>query len=404
MSSTPVRNSLDIDGILSPSSWWMAEEEPLASKQEDSFSISSVSDPSSIWPSNNMHWEVLQAPSSCPGTPKQDSFTDESSVFSTPKHTSSKDLKGPSASIDLVTPEKLRTTIHLVRDGQLAFYSPMPKDKTKIDAGLQALHRMNPADRKRKAEELLERVYTQYAPDAEPNSVEFHKQAELTLQEEGISRTAKKIVRESSHILQKSPNRFIPLRHLTKLSKTGGFHLDYLGDTNYTPLAINPFGIRYVRVEDQKNSTLFPKDTTPEQIIQLAQTAEKIAREGNRSLRKTSEGYMIECCEKEEIAYSTIYPLFFYAEFSPGALYELTQNYSINSKEALQAATEPDAIISYRTYDHAGELEEVFVDVAPIFKENTGIDKGILMQFNRASAPDLFEFYEKSCPEIFYQS
>ena len=175
----------------------------------------------------------------------------------------------------------------------------------------------------------------------------------------------------------------------------------------YTPLAENLLGIRYVLVEDQKHSTLFPEGTTQEQLIKLVQEATKIAWNDNRSLRVTSKGYVIECCvhtDKGGIAYSTIYPLFFYAKFSPEMIYELTPSYSINSNEVWQAALSPEAIISYRIYDHEEQLQRVFVDIAPIFKDRIGVDKGIVLQFNREVAPELFELYEQSHSESSYQS
>ena len=196
--------------------------------------LAAASEPVSSWPLNTINWdEEDQSPSSCPGTPEQNSFEEESNVFSTPKSRLKDSNVRASAPSDLVTPEKLRTAIHVFKEGEHALFSPLSKDKTKIDAGLHALHQMKTPDRKRKATELLENVFRQLAPDTEPNSVEFHEKAERTLQEDGITNTAKKIIRESSNILEKSPYRIVPLQHLTKRSKTGGFHLD-LGNTDYS--------------------------------------------------------------------------------------------------------------------------------------------------------------------------
>lgn len=408
--TTPLRGSTNINNI-STSPWWNNEEDVLASaQQEDSFSIPSASDPLSNWSLNGIDWEKdLQAPTSCPHTPEHDALADESGIFSTPKmETTDPNIKA-SISSDLVTPEKLRTAVHVFKDGQYTLCSPLSKDRIKIDAGLQALHQMHTPGKKRKAEKLLEEVISQLAPEIDPYSVEFHEKAESTLLEDEISDTAKKIIRTSCSILNESPRRIVPMSHLIKRTKTGGFHLD-LGteDHKITPIAENPLTkIRYVRVDDAKNSTLFPIGTTKKQVIELVSTAKKIVQQENRSLRKTSEGYMIECYidrARGDIAFSSTFPLFFFAEFSLHTPYELTESFSISSEDALQAAMSTDAAIQYRTYNDMGELEQVFVDIAPIFKGKTGVDKGIMLQFDRVSAPDLFAFYRNTRPEIFYQT
>lgn len=331
-------------------------------------------------------------------------LSDEDDTF-TPPSTPERNISSSS----FVTPEKLKKTIGFIKNEEMVHVSPLKNEKNIVRDGLDQLNQLPTPDKKRKAGEIVDATLSTIASsDSSFHSPGFHNRANKRLKAEGLSNTGRSVVSAARHILTtntKSPRRIIPMPHLTTLEDTGGYHI-HLPDSAIpiTPLATNPItGISLVMVDGQKKSTLFPKGTTEADVIAIVDNAEIIAKQDNRSLRKTDRGYVIECYVRGPVEFSSLFPVFSFADFEPDQKYVLTENFAIYSRDVLKAAIEAKKDqIRYTTYD--GEtLDTVVIDLAPAYQDETNVDKGILFKFDKKQASELFDFYKTDRPDIFYK-
>lgn len=329
--------------------------------------------------------------------------SDEDDAFTPP---SSPERNVTSSSF--VTPEKLKKTIGLIKNEEMVHVSPLKNEKNIVRDGLDQLNQLPTPDKKRKAGEIVDATLSTIG-DSSFHSPGFHNRANKRLKAEGLSNTGRSVVSAARHILTtntKSPRRIIPLPHLTTLEDTGGYHI-HLPDSAIpiTPLATNPItGISLVMVNGQKKSTLFPEGTTESDVIAIVDNAETIAKQDNRSLRKTDRGYVIECYVRGPIEFSSLFPVFSFADFQPDQKYVLTENFVIYSSDVLKAAiAAKEDQIRYKTYD-GDTLDTVVIDLAPAYQDETNVDKGILFKFDKEQAGELFDFYKTNCPDIFYKN
>ncbi len=333
------------------------------------------------------------------------SFSSDEDDISTPPSSPERNV----ASSSFVTPEKLKKTIGLIKDEEIAYTSPLKDEKNIVREGLKQLNQLPTPDKKRKAGEIVDTTLSTLAPsDSSFDSPGFHNRAHKRLKAEGLSGTGRSVVSAARNILTtntNSPRRIIPMSHLTTLEDTGGYHI-HLPDSAIpiTPLATNPItGISLVMVDGQKKSTLFPEGTTEADVIAIVDNAETIAKEHNRSLRKTDRGYVIECYVTGPIQFSSLFPVFSFADFEPDQKYVLTENFAIYSRDVLKAAIEAkEDQIRYKTYD-GDTLDTVVIDLAPAYQDETNVDKGILFKFDKEQAGELFDFYKTDRPDIFYK-
>ena len=334
------------------------------------------------------------------------SYSSDEDNASTPLRNSEKDTESSSSS---VTPQKLKQTISLIKNEELMHSSPLKDGKQIVQDGLNELHNLPTPDKKRKARDILDTTLeTISSSDRAFNSPSFHENAKKRLKSEPLSSTGGKLASAARSILMTpttSPRRLIPISHLTTLENKGGYHIHFPdSETPITVLATNPLTkISLVMVNGQKKSTLFPEGTTESDAIQIVDHAEVIAKQGNRSLRKTDRGYVIECYARGPIEFSSLFPVFSFADFEPDQKYVLTENFAICSDEVLKAAMEAkEDQVHYKIYDQ-GVLDTVIIDLAPAYQNETNVEKGILFKFDKKQASELFYFYETKNPDIFWE-
>lgn len=299
------------------------------------------------------------------------------------------------------TPLRLKTAQKLIQEQELAKYSPAGKGfKQAVEDGLGVLRDVatpKPFKRK-KGSELIDEVYHQLEPTGlDRLTPEFHEVTAKAIEEDGLSNTGMKIIAVASQAMQQSPLRVVHLRHLTTLDdKVGGYHLHLPNSpVPIEVLAVNPLTrIRFALVGGKKKSSLFPEGTDKQQVIEMANSpcSIKIAEEGNRILRLTRYGYVIEAYIRDQISIRSAFPIFFYAEFGSEEKYNLTEDCSVFSDEVLNAAFDSRAKINYRIKldDH---IESLIIDIAPVFEERTKVSKGILIKFDRAAVPELEQIF-----------
>ena len=298
------------------------------------------------------------------------------------------------------TPEAVRNLMDRLRapgaEDSVFFCSPDRDGKREVRRGIDALRGMGPSPQaKGKAHEISCLLDNELAPGQDPRSPDFHRKAECKLREEGdLSQTGGAVARVVAAILG-SPPRVLPAKHLEGEEAGGGHFFESLrGD----PLAMSPTGVAYGTVaagkKKTKMSSVFPRGVDLAQIVAMMRhpKTRTIFRFENRCLKHV-EGvpYILECYIRG-VQYSSIFPVFFFGEFTPGQVYHLTTDVAAPSDEVLAAAI---ALIrakpgenSFQYFDPAGSW--VIVDLAETFVERTQVDRGILFWFSRASSPTLF--------------
>lgn len=298
-----------------------------------------------------------------------------------------------------VTPEATRKAMGFVQ--QHLFTSPDKKGKAAVARGLrdlQTIHEEEEDDDEKfatkKARTLANQIVHSISPQHDPAKAEFHAEASQKLDEEGgLSATSMGFVKGLVDI-GGSPQRVIPTRHLSQFDpEKGGFHVD-LDDHSHAVevIAENPrTRVRYARIDGKKISTMFPEGVDLDRIVAITISARVLAKRNNQSLRLTPDGYVIECYAKDEVSFSSIFPVFLYEVFAKDQTFELVPGITIDSQQALDAAKQLIKVVPYYSVnDDQGNLLTIIVDIAPIFKNETNIEKGVMFRFDRAIAPELF--------------
>lgn len=285
----------------------------------------------------------------------------------------------------LDTPDKARAAAQLITDSGL-FISPDRTGKQAVESGVQALRAMDTPPRAAAAKRVMKRIFSQTLSPADPASLVFHEQASKKLKAEGdLSDTVQAFLRELLRMGQ-DPTfvPVIPLDHLRTLQDTGGFHFD-AGDASHQiqVIAVSAAGVKYARINGGKLSSIFPGNDLV-QVVRNIALSQPIAYRGNRELRMTPAGYVIECYKKNAVAYSSVFPIFMYQEFNPAVQeYRLTQAVGIPPAAAVAAAKQLMASGDfYQIKNQAQAVISVIVDIAPLFASQTGIARGILFKFD----------------------
>lgn len=128
-----------------------------------------------------------------------------------------------------------------------------------------------------------------------------------------------------------------------------------------------------------KFSTFFP-DTfhTEDQLVQLLQTAEKVAQKDNTFLYRTTMGgvpfYIEKLFQEKGCVVQSAYPIFYFARIEDPDPFVITDTCQLVMWDILDCLPFDAKLIKY-------ELgEDVIVDIAPLFVDRTGIPQGIYIQ------------------------
>ena len=242
---------------------------------------------------------------------------------------------GETATAAVSTPERVKKVAAHIAGGAL-IVSPSKEEKEEIDAHLAAIGSKSTPERKRIAHELTE-VAQQALSKKDPATSEYHEEAAGVLKAaHGLSATGGRIMGKLSH--DSTPARVIPFSHLTELNQTSGFHLPEDDSHSINIIAINPATkVRYALIDGKKHSSLFPEGTNRNSVSSYVTNGTTVAKSGNKIL-KQSRDYMIECYKNSEMSYSSVFPIFFYAEFDPSREYLIMPEFSIFAGEVMTDA------------------------------------------------------------------
>jgi hypothetical protein len=295
------------------------------------------------------------------------------------------------------TPVKTRHATQLVLNEGL-FTSPTKEKKIRISEGADALTKMSPHRGSEKASKIMDRIHRSLSKK-DPKTAAFHKEAgDKVEQENGFSRTGTDFICTVAKKMHKSPTKVLPLKHMETLDETGGFHLVTPGSPHRIDvIAINPrTNVTFALIDGVKTSTLFPDTVDEEVLADLVDASKVIAKDANKSLRMTYTGLVIECYKKNPIMYSSVFPVFTFEQYAPRSEFELVSGVQISADAAL-AAAQKELLNGayYQIHNEKREIASVVVDIAPSFESITRVSRGMWFKFDRATAPELFDWEPK---------